>query len=311
MKLKKRQSSVLNKAWLAIFSAGALWGTIGLYVGALRALGFSSLEIVTLRAWSTVFWLFFFIVLIQRRRPVVPRWSWPYFLGTGLLSMALFNWAYFQAMHLLTLSVAAALLYTGPAFVVLLARFFFKEPLSRIKWIAIGLTSMGAALASGINGTVLKDAIFTSSTEGDQVMFGLFIGLLSGFAYGLYSIFAKPLTRRLDTVVIVFYTFVVTAVILTPFTHIWEKFDYLFNGFDLRALLLVLGLGLFPTALAYILYTYGLNRESAGRAALLTSIEPVVAVLIGALVFHDHLSIGQWAGIVAIIGAVLLLGQEA
>ncbi|MDY0324185.1 MAG: EamA family transporter [Candidatus Carbobacillus sp.] len=309
MRLKEIRLVKMTRAWVAIISAGILWGTIGLYVRELRAFGFSSLDIVTLRAMSTLFWLLLFIIFIQRRRPVVPRWSWPYFLGTGLFSMALFNWAYFQAMHLVTLSIAAALLYTGPAFVVLMARVFLREPLTRLKWVAVFLTMLGTVLVSDVRGSVLNHMLLSTSIQSSDVFWGLFFGLLSGFAYGLYSIIAKPLTRRLDSVMIVFYTFAVTAVVLLPLTQLWKKLDVLLSFENGCALCWVLGLGLFPSALAYILYTYGLNKESAGRAALLTMIEPVVAVLIGALVFHDHLSKGQWLGIMAILSAVLLLGR--
>lgn len=307
MRLEDKRLVHVSPAWLAIISAGVLWGTIGLYVQALRAFGFSSLDIVALRAVSTVFWLLFLIVFVQRRRPVVPRWSWPYFLGTGLLSMALFNWAYFQAMHMITLSVAAALLYTGPAFVVLMARLFLKEPLTRLKWVAVFLTTLGTVLVSDVLGS-LHQMLSNASLQSGEVFWGIFFGLLSGFAYGLYSIIAKPLTRHLDPIMIVFYTFVVTAVVLLPFTELWAKLDVLLSFDNGCALCWALGLGLFPTAFAYMLYTYGLNKESAGRAALLTMVEPVVAVFIGAVVFHDQLSGGQWLGVIAILGAVLLLG---
>jgi len=302
------------RAYGMILLTGILWGTIGIYVDALRQSGFSSLQIVTLRAITTVFWMSLYILLTKGRIKKLPVRLLPYVFGTGVLSIALFNWAYFQAIHLITLSVAAALLYTGPAFVVVLARIFFKEPFTREKQIAVVLTTFGAALASGVSSNELVQIlshtnIISNPTLifGNVTIVGLLIGLLSGFSFALYSIFAKPLTSYIPAEEIVFYTFLMTALTLIPFSGIINKINLIFNT---KVILWMLAFGLLPTALAFILYTSGLKIIGAGRAAMLATVEPVVAVLLGVFLFANSLTLSQILGIVLILIAVIILSER-
>ena len=138
----------MNGYWL-VGAGAALWGTIGLFVSALQQLGFSSLQIVFLRTGLAGLILLVYTLLANPRQL---RLSWrdlPYFLGTGICSMAFFNWCYFQAIKEVSLSVAAVLLYTGPAFVVILSRIFLKEALTPLKIISLLATFLGCCLVVG------------------------------------------------------------------------------------------------------------------------------------------------------------------
>src|SRR3990170_1702919 len=70
----------------------------------------------------------------------------PLFAGYGLIGVAVFMTVYLTAIRLSTVAAAAMLLYTAPAWVTLLARLFFHEPLSRRKVAAVLLTVTGSAL---------------------------------------------------------------------------------------------------------------------------------------------------------------------
>ena len=62
------------------------------------------------------------------------------FAGTGIVSLLLFSWCYFSGMQEASLSVMAVLLYTSPAFIVLLSVLLFRETLTRQKLLALVLT---------------------------------------------------------------------------------------------------------------------------------------------------------------------------
>lgn len=76
---------------------------------------------------------------------------------------------------------------------------------------------------------------------------------------------------------------------------------------DPNVLFYAFGLVLLPTAFAYIIYTYGLNHTEASNASILTTIEPIVATVIGIFVFHEAFSYVQMIGMACIIGAVVLI----
>ncbi len=72
----------------------------------------------------------------------------------------------------------------------------------------------------------------------------------------------------------------------------------------------VIGLGLFPTVFAYWFYTQGLKQMDASKAAIVSTIEPVVATLMGMLLYKESISIVQSIGIIFVLGAVLMIQER-
>ncbi|MBP1948721.1 DMT family transporter [Virgibacillus litoralis] len=285
----------MNKAFVYIILGAALWGTIGWYVKNLYSYGFTPMEVVTLRAWSAASILVIYLIISSPKELKLKSIrDIKYFIGTGIFSIIFFNYCMFTAIELSTIPVATALLYTAPAFVTLLSFFLFKEPLTRLKIIALLITLLGTALVVGLIPLNLKAFQLTS----------ILFGLGSGIGYALYSIFSKFALKKYSSLSITTYTFIVAAVTLLPFFPYQEKFHMLLNP---TVLFYAFGLGFLPTAFAYIIYTYGLNKTDASKASILTTIEPVVATLIGVFIFHEAFSFIQMIGMACIIGAVILI----
>ena len=66
-------------------------------------------------------------------------------------------------------------------------------------------------------------------------------------------------------------------------------------------------MGILSAALPYILYTMGLARIESGKAAVIASVEPVVATVMGLIVYNETIDIFGILGIVLIISVVVLL----
>ena len=168
-----------SKSALCVLLAGTLWGSMGLFVRKLNAVGLYALDIVQLRiAISLVLVGLYLLIFARDKLRVRLRDLWC-FAGTGIVSLLLFSWCYFSGMQEASLSVMAVLLYTSPAFIVLLSVLLFRETLTRQKLLALVLTFAGCCLVSGLG-------------SGSAVsMKGLLLGLGSGFFYALYSIFSR------------------------------------------------------------------------------------------------------------------------
>ena len=68
--------------------------------------------------------------------------------------------------------------------------------------------------------------------------------------------------------------------------------------------------GVISTVLPYTLYNYGLNTMENGRASIIASVEPLVATLLGIVIFHEKMSLGGVAGMVLILGALVLCNMK-
>ncbi|MFG6116771.1 DMT family transporter [Halobacillus sp. MO56] len=288
----------MKKAILLVLTGAALWGTIGLYVKMLEQAGFTPMEIVTIRVLFATVFLLGYMMLRHRKNLKLKSWKdIRYFIGTGIGSIVFFNYCLFASMSETNIPIATAMLYTGPAFVMILSIILFHEPFNGKKGLALGLTLVGAALAVGAFPT--PDASLST--------IGILLGIGSGFGYALYSIFSKFAFLKYDSLTITFYTFLTATAALLPFFPYQQKLGQLLTP---GPLLLGIGLGLLPTAVAYIAYTLGLYEMEASKASILSTIEPVVAIIIGISIFEESFNLWQMAGMIAILAAVVVIAKS-
>jgi drug/metabolite transporter, DME family len=283
-------------AFLFIAIGASLWGIIGYFVKELASTGFTPLQIVFLRAISA--FIFFSIWIIIYRPGLLKiklKDSW-YFFGTGVLSVSFFNWCYFTTIQHSSLAIAAILLYTAPVFVLLISIFVFKEKLTWQKLTALFITFLGCMFVSSIFSGNFSELSWT----------GLINGLGAGFGYSLYSIFGKLASKKYETLTISFYTFLFAMIVLFPISGIYSSE----TAFDAHALVYTAGLGLFPTVLAYWFYTQGLRQVEASKASIVSTVEPVVATIMGLLLYKETLSFIQITGVLLVLGAVLLVQER-
>lgn len=286
-----------SKSALCVLLAGTLWGSMGLFVRRLNAVGLYALDIVQLRiAVSLVLVGLYLLIFARERFRVRLRDLWC-FAGTGIVSLLLFSWCYYSGMQEASLSVMAVLLYTSPAFIMLLSIVLFRERLTRQKLLALVLTFAGCCLVSGLG-------------SGSAVsMKGLLLGLGSGFFYALYSIFSRyAIERGYDSWTITFYTFLFCLLASAPLSH-WDLIaQALSSGASVPVYALLMGL--LTGFLAYIFYTKGLEGMESSRAGILASVEPVVGTIIGTLVFHEPLPVQSVLGIALVLGGIVVLGGK-
>ncbi|ACB86356.1 EamA family transporter [Natranaerobius thermophilus] len=284
-------------AYLLIAIAAAFWGVIGLFIVPLYQFGFSPLQVVALRAISASILMLIYVGIFNPSALKISLKDIWYFIGTGIVSIVFFNWCYFTAIQEMSLSIAVVLLYTGPAFVALLSYIFFKEPLTGRKLAALAFTLIGCMLVTGL----------LPANEISVSPLGLLLGIGSGFFYGLYSIFGKAASYRYSSLTITIYTFVFAGLALLPMSGVIANMGAFVNPW---VLLSILGLGLISTVLAYILYTLGLSRIESSKASIIATIEPVVAAILGRIVFGEQMTLWQGVGMLIVISAVILVSER-
>ena len=293
----KRNSSLLGPVLVVL--AGIFWGSMGIFVRRLTALGFSSIQITSgrLTLGALVFCL---IQLLRDPKGFRIRGKdIPLFLGLGLLSVLFFTVCYFTAMTMMSLSTAAILLYTSPIWILLMSVLFFHEALNRRKVLALLLAFSGCVLVSGITG---------GSEGGGLTLAGLLFGLGSGLGYGLYSIFGTVALRRYSPFTVTTWTFLIAAVGSWFVCEPGDLLGKLAAAPSPGGLLLFFLLTALVTAVVpFLAYTLGLQRVEASKAGILATIEPLVATLIGVLIFSEPMTLVSGLGILLILCAVVIL----
>ena len=337
---------------LCVLAAGILWGCMGLLVRSMNPCGFTSMEVVIFRAIVTSI-LMAVIMVIFKRDELKVKWKdlWC-FLGTGIASMVFFNFCYFSCMKYTTLSVAAILLYTAPAFLMVMSAIIFKEKFTVMKVLCLVATFAGCVLVSGglpipglsglntvntvtdvataapevaiIGGADGPTALYLAGELGKQAeesvigsmtagittaalsLPGLLLGLGAGFGYALYSVFSRfAIKRGYSSFTITTYTFWFATLGCAPFINLPHFIKTI--GASAGKVPLFLLLTIMTTILAYLLYTKGLEGMENGMAGIIASIEPVMASIIGVVVFHEKLTVMGIIGMVLVLGACALV----
>lgn len=296
----QQEKSADRSAPFYILIAGILWGSMGLFVRRLGSggMGLSSVEIVQMRCIVAGVVLFFYMLFGNRAALSIRLRDLWCFLGTGLCSIVFFNICYFTTIQLTSLSVAAVLLYTAPAFVIVLSALLFGEAVTKRKTAALFLTFLGCVCVSGL----LRGG-------GAMTPAGFLVGLGAGIGYALYSIFSRfALERGYGSMTISFYTFLIASLGTIPFVSVKNVGGVLAQGLPAAGFILLFGV--VTTVIPYLTYTRGLQGVENGQASIIASIEPVVASLLGILVFREILHPDEVLGIVLILGAILISNRR-
>jgi DME family drug/metabolite transporter len=279
--------------FLAVGVAASIWGTLGFFAKILYAEGVSFEALVAVRAsvgWAAML-LFVLLTWGVKGLRVTGR-DFLFLVPLGLVGIGAFYLLYFFTVRESTVGTAAILLYSSPAFVALLAWIFLKETLGPLRLLALALTFGGIFLVvGGYDPGALEISLPVLAT-----------GLLSGLTYGLYSIFGKPLAGHLEPAIILSYALGFGSVLLV--LAALPTFHTLI-GLSSDSYALLVMLAVVHTALAFGLYTVGLKRLDAGQAAIVATVEPVVAGAIGVVLLGEELTA------LKVIGALLVLAGAA
>jgi DME family drug/metabolite transporter len=271
-----------------VLGAACLWGSLGLFGRLAFSHGASPLQVGSVRAALP-------LALLRPRRLRIRSADIPLVVGYGAVGVGFFYYIYLVAVDQLSLAVAAALLYTAPAFVVAMAWSLRWEPVRPRRIAPLAMVLVGAFLVTG-----------AFRALGQVPLGGVAAGLASGFAYALYTVLGKRIRHRYDVLTTIVYAYGVGAAVLAVLEAPWmvmARFP------DAVPILLLMGLG--PTLLAALLFYGGIRHIDASAASILATVEPVVAALIGLAWLGEGLPVSTLAGTALILGAAVLLRPRA
>ena len=279
---------------ICVLASGVLWGLIGIFNRRLTAAGFSVGSIVLIRNFGSML-LLGLLFAIKDRNIFRIRWKHvPIFLGTGVVSVLFFTLCYFSCQKLCSLAVAAVLLYTSPAFVVIFSAILWKDRITKRRLLALALAFLGCTFVTGL-----------WSGDASVTLWGAVLGVASGLFYGLYSIFGRYALAHYKPFTVTFYTFLFAGIgalaVLRP--------AELAAGFSSAPGMVWVALGLIVvcTVAPYLPYTFGLAGMDSGKAAILASVEPVTAAIVGVLAFGEPMNVMVLLGLVCILACVYIL----
>jgi drug/metabolite transporter, DME family len=278
---------------LLVLGAASLWGSLGIFGRLAFEHGVPPLDVASTRAFLAFLGILPVALLrrnaLRRLRPEARHLT--LLVGYGAVGIGVFYVVYLSAIDRLPVAVAAALLYTAPAWVVAIAWVMGWEPVRPRRLLPLALVLLGAFLVTGA---------FRALAAVD--LLGIGAGLASGASYAVFTALGKRIRERYDVVTTFVFAYGVGTLVLALFAPPWRA---LVQYPDALVVLLLMAAG--PTLLAVLLFYFGIRFLDASTASMLATIEPVVAALLALAWLGERLDASIIAGTGLIIGAALLL----
>ncbi|SFH02637.1 drug/metabolite transporter, DME family [Desulfotomaculum arcticum] len=284
----------MGLSYVLILLAAAAWGSIGIPGEKLFAIGLEPKQVIWFRAAICFLAMSVICLIFDRSRLKIKLRDIPLFCLYGFISVTMFYYSYFYAIEKTGVAMAAILLYTAPAMVVVLSRFIFNEVINIKKIFCILLTISGCFLVvKGYDAANLK-----------LNMSGILLGVTAGFCYAMYSIFGKKTSANYHAWTVIIYSQGFGLLFLSVLHFPAEVFIAHYENVVWYYLLYI---GLVPTLLAYLCYIAALKHVETGLASIIATLEPVMAVFFAYVMLGQVLDPIQSAGAALVILAVLIV----
>jgi drug/metabolite transporter (DMT)-like permease len=276
----------------ALAAAGAaMWGLNGSLARYLLDDGVGALRLAELRSFGA--WLILLLALAVARRDLVKvsARELPALAFLGVAGLAFVHAAYFIAIDRLEIGVAVTIQYLAPLVLLLWLRLVHGRRLARALWGAVALSVAGCFL--------VVRAYEPGSLDG----LGVAAAFGATFSFAIYMVGSERAGRAHEPVTTLLWGFGFAS-LFWALVEPWWSFP--FSTFDSAGrVLLGLGVIVVGTLLPFVCMVSALRHIPAARAAVVATLEPVLAALFAWILHGEALAAVQVAGGLAVIGAVI------
>ena len=205
------------------------------------------------------------------------------------------NWIFlFESYRYTTVATATLCYYMAPIFVMLVSPFLFKEKMTIKKGLCIVSALIGMVFVSGI----LTEVPVNDMSQDSQLK-GIVFGLLAAAFYASVILLNKKISG-VGAYEKTIFQLGSAAITILPYVLLTESFEAM--NLTPNILVLIIFVGIVHTGIAYTLYFHSMGDLKAQTIALYSYIDPILAIILSAIILKEHMHP------LAIIGAVLILG---
>ena len=274
---------------LLIAISAASFGTLAIFGRYAYTDGMDTFTVLFLR--FTISASIMTIILLLRKEPFPHGRILLQLIGMGALGYVGQSFMYLTAINYASAGLVALLLYLYPFFVMILSAIVFREHITRLKVIALILALVGTALTVDPNGGQLIGAL---------------MAVTAAAIYSVYIIVGTNVMKHVSSVqssTIIFasagFVFGILTAIKGPHLPTSNAGWFAMSGIVLIA-----------TIIPVVTFLAGLEMIGPTNAAMLSTLEPVVTVLLAAWLFQEKLNTISLLGGGLILVAVLLLTRN-
>ncbi len=200
--------------------------------------------------------------------------------------------SYFYALQSIAASTGSIIFFTHPIIVAVLAILIYKEKIN---------VKLAAGLFLALMGIILVSGIFSASVT--IAPFGLMLAMISSICYACFALLGQSNVAQASPIALT-ATFTLTGALIVPL--IFFRDMHFITSLTWPQVLICLTMALFNTVLSISFYLKGMKLIGATRASLISSLEPVLTVILAMLLLNEVLSLLEAAGAVLVLISLYL-----
>ena len=274
---------------ITFISSMTIFGTLALFI---RNISLPSAEIALYRALIAILLIGTYLLVRKQKIPFgEAKKELPLLLASGI-AMGI-NWIFlFEAYRYTSVSTATLSYYFAPVIVTVASPFIFKEKLCAKQILCFVMSTVGIVLITGV-----------SSLQGGSDIIGILLGLGAAVFYATVILINKFI-KSVDGINRTFLQFISSTFVLIPYVLLGEGINVASIGSV--ALICLLVVGIVHTAITYCMYFSSIKELSGQSVAILSYIDPLVAVAISVIFLNEKMNVWQYLGGALILGFTLL-----
>lgn len=283
--------------WLLLLACNLIWASQFVMVKLVQEQMGPLFAVTFPIALSTIL---LFILVAREPKSGITRQDFWNFVALGIAGQLVAQLFITWGVRFAPASNAALLSLVMPVSTAVMAHFFLKEHMSKIRWISFGLALLGVVACSGVD---WSDVSFGKRYIAGNVL--IFFSVLGSAFYNAYS---KKVLENHSPLRVLLYSYYALLVVLLPltvaiepegFTHLLHYSATVWFGLGILAL--------FQYFLSMVIFLNVLTRLDATQAALSNYLIPFFGVLIAFVVLHEKLTGFMILGGVLALASTLLI----
>lgn len=275
---------------LMVMTSAAGFATLAIFIKYAYAAGVNTVTMLTARFLiaAVVLWI---VIKLRGISASVDKKGAIKLLLMGILGYGTMSLLFAYALHYLPASLTAMLLYTYPALVSLMAFALGDERFSLQKGIALAICFIGLFLVLGVSFTGLNPL-------------GIVLGLGSALVYSCYIVAGNRILKKIDSIVATAYVCSSCGIGLLLAGAAGGMISL---SFEPQGWLAILGIAFLGTIVGVLGFFAGMSRIGAANASIISTLEPLITVILSALLLGEVIAPLQAIGGGLILAGVIIL----
>jgi len=259
--------------------------------------GIKIFDLLVLQYTASFVFMLIYFVIAGIRKLSLPKESLKAVLTQGLIGSSCTTVLFYLALEKLNAGIASMLLFTHP---VLVSIYFMATKTRKIT------RRSNLALLTAFFGSIMVINVFNIGIAGTPFI-GFVFGIMSSCTYAFYNIYADVKLKDFEPLVIAFYTNLTTLAVSLILHPGFFRFEFLMTS---ELLIYIFELAVVSGILPVIFLYKGIKLIGADKASIVATSELPITILLSFLVLGEKMGLVQLAGILLIMGSIIILQYE-